>query len=307
VELERDDRGWADLAASIAKPLPPEPVLWARLPPTWRQRSFGGLAWFAAGVIFLWFASGLGSGVALPGWSVWLCVAVAVAWILASVRGGLVDRLLAPRLEAARRRDADRPWLSDHRWDPRGTSGSPYRRFLRAKPRLGGFVTLAVVYTAFGMPRPVLGFWWFLGGLATTGMAWQAWRVWGVGTAHVSFAKFPFHPGERVTLHFGMSEGGAQFERASLNLRRIEELSRNPATWPPGTWRCFSLVQHRPPGELPGPDHYVTLEFDLPEDVSGTALSTPPRAYWALDVVANTTSGPYVESFLIPVYEKPSA
>ena len=153
----------------------------------------------------------------------------------------------------------------------------------------------------------VVWMWGTIGGLAATWIAWQAWRVWGVGTAHVSFAKFPFHPGERVTLRFGMSEGGAQFERASFNLRRIEEAPRKPVTWPRGPWKYFSLVEHRPPGGLPGPDHYVTLEFDLPDDVAGTDLSASPRAYWTLDVVANTSAGPYVESFLIPVYERPAA
>jgi hypothetical protein len=292
------------LAASLAKPLPSEPSLWVRRPPSWRQWSFGALGWFAACVVLIAAQGASGGGSQRE--FLWSAAAIGAIWILTSVPGGLVDRWRAARLDAARRRDPDRPWLWDHRWDPRGVSGQPWRRLIRATPRSRGLL-LYVLAMAFVGPPPatVLWIWGSIGGIAATWIAWRAWRIWGVGTAHVSFTKFPFHPGERVTLHFGMSEGGAQFERASFCLRRVLEPRSRAVPAHSAPWR-LGLRENRPPGELPGGNQFVTLEFDVPANAFGTHLSAPRPEYWALDVLANTSAGPYVESFLIPIYERPS-
>jgi len=295
-------------AAALAKPLPPEPALWGRLPPTWRQRSFQGLGWFSIAAFLIW--SGIARRAGEPpdvSFTV-TCVVVGVVWMAVSLPGSLVDRVRAARLEIARRRNPGEPWVWDHRWDPRGVSGSPLRRLFRVRPRFAIFLILPVIYTVLGrMTWSMLQTYWLGAGLVATWIAWQAWRTWGVGTGHVSFDRFPFHPGERVTLRFGMSPGGANFERVAFCLRHVQET-------PPGRfaaahtviWR-LGLHESRPPGDLPGGDHFVTLEFDVPATAHGTCLSGPRPAYWALDVLANTSAGPYVESFLIPIYARPAA
>lgn len=297
----------ADEFAWMSKPLPPEPVPWVRLPATWRHWSFSALAWFAAAGFLMWMSQ-RGAGAPTPDSFWWSCLLVAALWIGATLPGSVVDRMLAARLEAQRRRHPEEPWLWDHRWDPRGVSGSPFRRLRLANQKPISFLFVAIVQLAFGMSRrPFLDFWGIVGGTAASWIAVKAWRIYGVGTAYVAFTKFPFHPGERVTLHFGMSEGGARFERAAFCLRFIEEASGALIGRRLDGVRYFGVREDRPPGELPSGDQHVILEFDVPEDAGGTSLSSSPRTYWTLDVVANTSAGPYVESFLIPIYERPAA
>jgi hypothetical protein len=294
--------------AWMSKPLPPEPLKWVRLRPTWRSWAASGLGWFTLAVLVVGWLIPKQSGVPAPGWFLWASLVVGIVWIGAIVPRGVADRVLAARLEAARRRDPARPWLWDHRWDPRGVSGSPFRRLLVSSQRLIGPMFFPVWMLVFGpAPVPVVWFWGTVSGVAATWVAWKAWRIYGVGTAHVTFTRFPYHPGERVTLHFGMSEGGAQFQRAAFCLRRIEVARGISPLEFRGARRYFGIRAERPPGELPGSDHHVAIEFDLPADVAGTHLSASPPSYWTLDVIANTSAGPYVESFLIPIYERPAA
>jgi hypothetical protein len=302
----RDER--ADEFAWMAKPLPPEPLPWVRLRPTWRSWAIGAFVWFVIALMVVGWLIPKRSGTPAPPWFLGASLVVGVVWIAAIVRGGVVDRILAARLDAARRRDPERPWLWDHRWDPRGVSGSPFRRLMHSSRRLIGPVVFPVWMLVIGPPpAPVFWFWGTVSGLAATWIAAKAWRIYGVGTAYVSFTKFPFHPGERVTLHFGMSEGGAQFERAAFCLRRIEVAPGISPREFRGARRHFGIRLDSPPGELPGSDQHVTIEFDLPADVAGTHLSASPPSYWTLDVIANTSAGPYTESFLIPIYERPAA
>ncbi len=297
----------ADEFAWMAKPLPPEPIKWVRLRPTWRWWAVQVLSLFLATVVVLGWLIPRRSGVSAPASFFWTCAVIGAAWIVAVLPGSVVDRMLAARLEAARRGDPARPWNWDHRWDPRGVSGSPFRRLIVSSPGSIWLVFYSSLQLAFGRPAELYWFFGIAGATAATWMACKAWRIYGVGTAYVSFTKFPFHPGERVTLHFGMSAGGAQFERAAFCLRRIEVAPGFSPLQTRGARRHSGMRLDRPPGELPGSDHHVTIEFDLPEDVAGTHLSASPPAYWTLDVIANTSAGPYTESFLIPIYERPAA
>ena len=144
-------------------------------------------------------------------------------------------------------------------------------------------------------------------GVLASVYSWRLWREHGIGGGHVSYSRFPFHPGERVTLYFGMSAGGATFERAVFCLRAIVEGSGGSLGVPNSTHAVRELRQHRPPGLLPGPATDVELSFDVPASAAGTSLSTVDPHYWVLEVVANTSAGPYVESFLVPIYERPVA
>jgi hypothetical protein len=138
--------------------------------------------------------------------------------------------------------------------------------------------------------------------------AWQSWTHWRAqraGDGRATYANFPFHPGERVTLYFGMSDGGASFERVEFALRHVKEFADGWGRWRRGAVATFELKEHRPPGLLPGPGQDVELSFDLPARARTTRLSADPPEYWVLDVRGNTSAGPYAESFLVPVYARP--
>jgi hypothetical protein len=45
----------------------------------------------------------------------------------------------------------------------------------------------------------------------------------------------------------------------------------------------------------------------VPEHELGTRLSAALPTYWELRVVGETTSGPFDEALLVPVYERPAA
>ena len=166
------------------------------------------------------------------------------------------------------------------------------------------------VLTVLGLMLAAPRLWWAAAGAfgaAATLLSLAAWRIHGFGDSHLTFTKFPFHPGEPVTLHFGMSEGGAQFRRVVFCLAHVQEFAGGTLNLQRGTRRCFTGFDHRPPGPLPGPDFDVELTFDVPESAPGTRISDRFPRYWVLEVRGATTSGPYFERFLVPIYDRPPA
>jgi hypothetical protein len=130
--------------------------------------------------------------------------------------------------------------------------------------------------------------------------------VWGRGDIRVEFTRFPFHPGEPVEVHLGITPGGPEVVDAHYALCRYDE---RPA-WDGN----FLLVQPthvaRPVADersLPSGHADVRLVFDVPADAGGTCLSGEFPAYWELEVSLWTTSGFVVERFLVPIYERPDA
>lgn len=227
-----------------------------------------------------------------------LAVQSALAW-RAARRGAM--------LLAAHPRE---PWRCDHRWDPRGETRTWFARMASAyqsrRRRARWVITMGIVIVCVLV---AIGSW--RGAAAVMGsafacVAWFAWRFQGAGDARLHFAKFPFHPGERVTLRFGMAEGGATFRRAEFHLCRVVEIDSGRAKFAHGM-RIFELSERRPPGALPGPDFDIEVSFDVPANAVGTRLSASPPEYWVLDVLAATSSGPYAVTFLVPIYERPSA
>jgi hypothetical protein len=136
---------------------------------------------------------------------------------------------------------------------------------------------------------------------------WRTYRVACRGRPHVAFVRFPYFAGERVRLHFGMSEGGVSFQRARYVLRRVQEMRGGLLGQFPWCRQTAALTALAPDGVLPGPGTDVVLEFDVPPDAGGTSLSAPYPAYWELDVTGDTTGGAFEERFLVPIYERPDA
>jgi hypothetical protein len=219
---------------------------------------------------------------------------------------GRVERSAQAKKDLAVERRAEAPWEADNRWDPEGISVShagakrrrtawdwaPYPLFLAA------FAAGIVVQIGW---LALLG-----GGGAVIWFIARGAHASGLGKAHLSFARFPFHPGERAEMTFGFEEGGASFEHVRYVLRRYVE---SPDGERGRGARCDAVAQIEfapPEGLLPGPDQYVTLAFDIPADAGGTRLSARWPSYWELEVVGRTNRGPYRVLFLIPVYERPA-
>jgi hypothetical protein len=290
-------------AAALALPLPPRPKSAPDKPPGMNELTTVVRLLLMLGYFSLAFTALVSLGPAR------LIVYVVIATILTSYKGGIAAWVRRLDLRRSRRDHPSEPWLCDHTWDPKGVSVTAFSRFLRRfeSQTLTRIWVIAVVLTVSwtttaAVPWPVLA---GVGAIVCWG-AWVGWKIHGAGTTHVSFAKFPFHPGETVTLFVGTSDGGATYRHAEFHLHHVEGFSHAaPAT--AGTLRKhFHTVLSRPPGLMPGPQQDVEISFDLPPDVPGTSLSSPPASYWVLDVVANTSAGPYAESFLIPIYARPA-
>ncbi len=229
----------------------------------------------------------------------------------AEAMAAVFRRIGARRAERLRAEFPHEPWRYDHAWDERGETRTWFVRMAETVQR-GQSRFRWVRAIAFGLLAglAVARLWTLFAivvGAVATWIAWSVWHLHGAGDAHLYFAKFPFHPGERVTLRFGMGAGGATFRRAEFRLSRVAQIGASRGLPAGSCVRTRSMSEHRPPGELPGSDFDVEVSFDLPPDGRGTHLSGGTPEYWVLDVMAATSSGPYAETFLIPIYERPPA
>jgi hypothetical protein len=243
-----------------------------------------------------------------PGWPMFVALTTVVLGVAAVVVG--VNWWRRSRRHAARLAEHPmEPWLREHDWDPRGVSVTPFVRFLRSF-QSRWFVRLWLMAVAATLVGLVVGLaaWPALAALGAISCwgAWVAWRIHGAGTTHVSYAKFPFHPGETVKLSVGTSDGGATYRRADFHLRYYRSVAYSARDAARRLTPSFQRTVHRPPGLLPGPEQDVEIEFEVPADAPVTCLSASALSWWVLDIVANTSAGPYCESFLVPIYERPA-
>jgi hypothetical protein len=250
--------------------------------------------------LFWWTSRTQTGSIVLPG-------ALAAATALGSAvvwPGALLDRTRRAAVERRRRAHPAAPWLWDHAWDPSGVSRTARSRILRAStfPALWLVPWFANVGRPGGRPAAfaVLGVllsWW----------AWRIFRVLGGGSSHVAFASFPFAPGGRATLRFGTSADGATFETVSFGLRRVVEVEGRLIAKEHVVVASEPIPPTPPVAALPGPEQYVEVSFDVPADAAPTRLSDAFPSYWVMDVVGTTSAGPFAETFLVPIYERPAA
>jgi hypothetical protein len=195
-----------------------------------------------------------------------VCGAAFVGWFAATLPGGVLDRLDAAEARRRRAAHSDAPWMRDHPWDSTGERITVYARLRRNNPGLLFQAVSAPIVVLGALTNPRLPVWTAALYVAAplVGGSIVLWRGTAMGTARVSFAKFPFHPGERVALHFGTVEGGATFERVAFRLVCVLEkpvvrfrVDRFDVSSPCG-------YDERPPGALPGPEQDVEVVFDLP-------------------------------------------
>jgi len=318
----------ARLAAASSAAAPSRPPRGGWTPA--RTKSVQGL------VVCFVLASALCYGPAFRLHSTWpfvgkIMLALVVPWIAITVPGGVADRLRKQRVGRARRAHPREPWLWDHEWHPGGETHTPRsrlfgdmrpreRRVLLLSPVMLWAFALAPAFFAWLFPwrlsftpsatLPIASLeWWLCLPFAAfvTATLWRMWRLHGDGTSHVTYTKFPFAPGERVTLHFGVSDGGVRFTELEFALRHVREVATGPLGWRHGAFTTFECVDRRPSGVVPAPGDEVIVEFDVPTDAPGTSLSSALPHYWVLDVTGRTASGEFRESFLVPIYERITA
>jgi hypothetical protein len=251
------------------------------------------------GAVEIWIAQQ-----SVTSWGVFAVAAAVIfaAWLWTFSRHGPIrGAQLALLTRRVARRPAE-PWLGDHRWDPEGAGPSP-----SGSRSAAGCLWICVTWIGLALlaVRTAAGLTVILAGVTT--WAAMAWHRSGRGRGRVAFVAFPYFADAPVELHFGMRGGGATFLRARYVLRRIQEVD---GTWWRGGPRrtaTFAAECVLADGVLPGPDADVRLRFDVPRDAGGTRLSGRWPSYWELAVVGETTHGPYCESFLVPIYERPAA
>lgn len=220
------------------------------------------------------------------------------------------ERRTARRREETVARHSGAVWDVDHTWDRAGSTlvgaGRRRRRLLRewAPPPLAivAFVLICVANDSLG---PRWGLWLLLPpGTFAIWMILMTLRTRAIGTGRLLFGRFPYFPGERAEMTFGMDEGGTTFDAVRFILRRYEE---GPEGRISARCRVTYETEFVPdPGILPGPENHVRLAFDIPADAGGTSLAARWPRYWELEVAGETTHGPYRGMFLVPVYERPA-
>lgn len=226
----------------------------------------------------------------------WVAAAAIVAASVWFLRPGLFARWFG--------RGEGETWRLDHRWSARGAqnANAEMRHLLSLRVVLTHSVGLLILFSMAAGSREA--WFWALPFAMLSHWLIRLWRVWGRGCAYVGFTRFPYHPGEPVEIHFGVTPGGPEIQAARFVLRRVQERF-DPIVQVP-SWRSTFRTRPRANGRAaPGPHADIPLVFDVPFDAGGSRLSAKWPSYWEVEVVATTASRPFVERFLVPIYDRP--
>lgn len=261
------------------------------------------------GIAFLVF-EGIGTAVGLPPrWRSTLGVATFM----------LTLRFAQPVVTRLRRRFGDRGdprphsksvlhWSEDHDWSAGCSKVSGWTRARRHLTQASGCAIICLVLGPAAL--------WFASGrdewkLVLLGGVVAAFALcffrthealW-FGATRVVFRNPPIRPGETVLLEFAHDGSGGSFHTIAWTLRRIEE---HPGEEVAGRNDAYltAEVSSAPYADLPPPEPGSSVEFEvtLPPGAGGTLLAARFPHYWELEVRGDTTNGPYLERFLLPVY-----
>jgi len=126
------------------------------------------------------------------------------------------------------------------------------------------------------------------------------------GETYVRYEKFPFHPGDPVTLYWGGGRGLGAYDRIDFTLRhveqRIEGSGDHRSTVRYQTWATSYSVDE--PGAHAGVDE-LPISFLLPGNVPTTRLRGAKARYWELEIHARSPGVDFHETYLVPVYPRP--
>lgn len=210
------------------------------------------------------------------------------------------------------------PVQADYPWDPRGFTPP---RWSRAAKAVGGVVFLALFLSIFNWWAFIANGPWMvkaivvLFDLILVLAAWQAGMLIGrtlkFGPSRIEFARFPFRPGETVSLHWLVPQGMSCVTRGTFTLRCVEEWYEVRGS---GENRSRTLVQEAvwsATGQLDQPQEMMPgkmeeLQFDAPPDAPGTSLSSRDAkpVFWELIVGLDLAGLDFKETYLVPVYRE---
>jgi hypothetical protein len=208
------------------------------------------------------------------------------------------------------------PALADYPWDTRGFTPP---RWSRAAKGIGGMIFLALFLSMFNwwaffakgplMVKIIVG----LFDLVLVFVAWQVGMLVGrtvkFGPSRIEFARFPYRPGETVSLHWKVPEGMSRPAKGKFVLRCVEEWYEASGS---GKNRKRSLVQEQVWGATAHLDHpqdvlagkLEELRFDIPSEAAGTSLShrDARTVFWELAVELDLSGLDFEEKYLVPIY-----
>jgi len=210
------------------------------------------------------------------------------------------------------------PVLADYAWDERGFTPP---RWASAAKGVGGVIFFALFLSMFN--------WWaffakgpwmvkIIVGLFDLVLIWAAWlaclrvgRTLKFGPSRIEFARFPFHPGETLSLHWVVPNGLTHAAKGIFTLRCVEEWYETRGS---GKNRSKQLVQEAVwsvTGELDEPRDLTPgrpeeLRFDIPAEVMGTRMNakdTKP-VFWELVIELDLAGLDFKETYMVPIYRK---
>ncbi len=193
-------------------------------------------------------------------------------------------------------------WQRDFPWPPDGMIREAASRVLRLEPKtivLVVALTAAVVSLSEDQKLVTL--------VCVVPVVWASAHLFlraTSGASRVTWPEMPCRMGTPLRLRFGLEPGASSLVCARYELRCFVEIPRDDL------WRPFASawsVAHYelapvPDDHLPSPGGDVELVFDVPDDAPSSKLSGGQRVIWQLRVDAETHTGPFDESFLVPVY-----
>lgn len=210
------------------------------------------------------------------------------------------------------------PVLADYPWDVRGFTPPRWSRVASGISRaafLALFLSIFNWWAFFTKAPLMLKIFVGLFDLILLFVVWQVGVLIGrtlkFGPSRIEFARFPYRPGETVTLHWRVPQGMARVTGGTITLRCVEEWYEVRRS---GRKRRRYLVQEavwsatahldRPRDILPGKSE--ELRFDPPADAPGTALSRPGTkpVFWELVMDLDLAGLDFKETFLVPVYRQ---
>ncbi len=132
------------------------------------------------------------------------------------------------------------------------------------------------------------------------------------GSSSLGFDSFPFFLGERLSARLQPGRGIGRFDRMTITLRCIEEVSATVRQGGKTTTTTFcdqvwcDAIEMAQGGSLG--DGPLPFWFDLPRGEGYTTqISGSPTRYWELEASAVRPGVDYHATFLVPVYERPGA
>ena len=131
------------------------------------------------------------------------------------------------------------------------------------------------------------------------------------GGVQVRLARFPDVVGESATFHVATTEGSPRLRDTIVQLRCDSPVRMRSGSLglylPTLVRRYWTQDRMLSPERQPGPDEFVEVSFDVPADVPGAVLSGGPPVRWELTVSGSSRWGDVEETFLVPVYERPTS